>query len=160
MCEGNEKKKLTRLLACLLLYFQQLFTVKLSLSDSNSNIRFHFVLSVPVLLKQLSREPWRQISWTCAVMNRHQRVQTVRSWKKVPRRTPAAFISLTHMSCSFVCLLPQRCSCRQLSLWVIITAVFVREWKKMKIFHEGTTEHSLDNKIAFVKHEVLEMPCG
>lgn len=125
-----------------------------------------FVSLVPVLLKQQSREPWRQINWTCAVMNLHQRIRTVRSWKRVPRLTPAAFTSLTPMWCSFVCLLRQRSSCRQLSLWVIITATFVREWKKMKIFHAGTIEHSLDNKIAFVKveskrveFELVEMQC-
>lgn len=141
---GQREKKLTRLLTrvFLLSLFSTACTVKLSLSDSKSNFQFYFVLSVPVLLKQQSRERWRQISWTCAVMNRRQTARTVRSWKRVPRRTPAAFTSLTHMSCSFVCLLPQRSSCRQLSLWVIITAVFVREWRKMRIFHAGTTEHS------------------
>lgn len=134
--------------------FNSYFTVKLFLSDSNSDfVLFHFVSSVLVLLKQQSREPWRQISWACAVTNLHQRTQTVRSWKKVPRLTPAAFTSLTHMWCLFVCLLPQRFSCRQHSLWVITTAIFVREWKTMKMFRAGTTERSLDNKIAFLKVE-------
>lgn len=114
------------------------------------SVLFCFVSSVPVLLKRQLREPWHQISWTCAVMNLHQRPRTVRSWKKVPRHTRTGSTSPTHMWCSFVCLLPQRFSCRQLSLWVIITAVFVREWKK--IFHAGT-DHSFDNKIAFLKVE-------
>lgn len=97
---------------------------------------FYFISLVPVSLKRQSRENWNQTSWTCTVMNPHQISQTARSWKKVLRHTRLASISLTHTWCLFVCLLALRFLCRLLLSWAIITAVFVREWRK--IFHAET----------------------